>query len=494
MKRLNKFTVRKTLLSTFIVLFSMVSFSTTYYVSNTGSDANSGLTSTLPWRTIAKVNGTIFKAGDLVLFQKGGTWAETLTISSSGSAGNPVIYGVYGKGNKPVITGSDTRAFTINTNNKIFITIDGLNLVHALGTNYQASVFVGGIMVQDVTIKNCTIENNRRSGIILKGLITATNVKVDSCIIQNNGQFGILVTAGYTSGQISNCKLLSNGWASDIDNSQISNIQGNLGNLNIFGNTIYNAAPSATDATKSHGIYFSTPNTNPVNIYNNIVYGNLKGAGIKTRYSANVYNNTIYGNKIEGINLGGNGTTNAVYNIHNNIIYGSVSGFPGIFEIDKGLGTLTSDIYNNTFYKSGTAYQSTKELSISDNLTVLIVRNNIFYAANGHGGISIATQSNAIIDNNLYWKDTESGEPDNIYNQTTYHTLAKWIEIGFDTHSINSNPCLKNPTSDFQIASTSPAINAGVNVGLIKDYYGNSIVGFPDIGACESVNSTDRQQ
>ena len=38
---------------------------------------------------------------------------------------------------------------------------------------------------------------------------------------------------------------------------------------------------------------------------------------------------------------------------------------------------------------------------------------------------------------------------------------------------------------DFHLREGSAAINAGINVGLTKDYDGNSIVGLPDIGAFE---------
>jgi hypothetical protein len=355
----------------------------------------------------------------------------------------------------------------------------------------EGSVNVGSDTVQGIVIKNCLIEYNRRCGIALRGALSATSVTIDHCVIQNNGQFGILILNSYDTGQISNCQFISNGWASLTDRAQISGIQGNLGNFDIFGNSIFNSSPTAIANNQSHGIYFSTSTIFPANIHNNIIYGNQKGAGIKIRFSANIYNNIIYSNNISCINLGGNGNFKAVYNIHNNILYGSVSGFSGIYEGDKGLGAIILYVNNNTFYKSGNAYKSTKELSIFDNLTVLMIQNNIFYAANGHGGVNIVNQSNAIIDYNLYWKDSERGEPNNIYNGTTYRTLEKWKAIGFDTHGVNSNPRLNNPTSDFQIESNSPAINVGVNVGLTKDLNGNPIVENPDIGAFESANPTD---
>ena len=108
MKRIYEKLVKRALLSTFIGLLSMASFASTYYISITGNDSNSGLTSSLPWKSLAKVNAVNFKAGDQILFQKGNTFYGSLAISSSGAAGSPIIFGAYGTGANPIITGFTT--------------------------------------------------------------------------------------------------------------------------------------------------------------------------------------------------------------------------------------------------------------------------------------------------------------------------------------------------------------------------------------------------
>lgn len=77
----------------------------TYYVDATGgSDSNNGLSTGAAWQTISKVNASSFQAGDSILFKRGETWrGDTLQPASSGSTGNPIIFGAYGSGNKPVI-------------------------------------------------------------------------------------------------------------------------------------------------------------------------------------------------------------------------------------------------------------------------------------------------------------------------------------------------------------------------------------------------------
>ena len=84
---------------------------TTYYVDATlGNDSSADPTNiATPWQTIAKVNSTL--TGDQsdtnVLFKKGETWREQLTVPGSGTSGHPFTFGAYGSGEKPVISGAD---------------------------------------------------------------------------------------------------------------------------------------------------------------------------------------------------------------------------------------------------------------------------------------------------------------------------------------------------------------------------------------------------
>ena len=79
-----------------------------YYVDfTTGDDGDTGLTEALAWKTMAKVNAASLSAGDSVLFKRGETWREQLTVPSSGSAGSPITFGAYGTGANPIINGAD---------------------------------------------------------------------------------------------------------------------------------------------------------------------------------------------------------------------------------------------------------------------------------------------------------------------------------------------------------------------------------------------------
>lgn len=90
----------------FLILGSAV-YSATYYVdSDKGSDENTGLRRSAPWKTLQRVSkADEIQPGDRVLFASGGLWRGILK-PKSGEKGNPVYYGSYGSGPLPKIYGS----------------------------------------------------------------------------------------------------------------------------------------------------------------------------------------------------------------------------------------------------------------------------------------------------------------------------------------------------------------------------------------------------
>ena len=72
-----------------------------YYVSNNGNDNNNGRSAEKAWATISRVNKANLSAGDVVFFERGGTWrTETLQTQKG------VTYSAYGEGVKPRLIGS----------------------------------------------------------------------------------------------------------------------------------------------------------------------------------------------------------------------------------------------------------------------------------------------------------------------------------------------------------------------------------------------------
>lgn len=169
------------LISLFL-FFPAFAQATTYYVDATaGNDANTGTTITAPWKTIAKVNATKFMAGDFILFKSGCTWQEQLTVQSSGNADNPITFGAYSTGAKPVISGADkvgASGWTLYSG-KIYVT--------TIGTGYAPNqLFVDGIYYD--------VAHHPNSG----WLLATANSSSTTSIVSNNPTFSAAQVVGAT--------------------------------------------------------------------------------------------------------------------------------------------------------------------------------------------------------------------------------------------------------------------------------------------------------
>jgi len=81
---------------------------------SSGGDGTTQATSgaNAAFATIATVNSYTYTSDDQILFKRGDTWQETLTVPSSGTSGHSIIFGAYGTGNPPTIDGKYTTALT----------------------------------------------------------------------------------------------------------------------------------------------------------------------------------------------------------------------------------------------------------------------------------------------------------------------------------------------------------------------------------------------
>jgi parallel beta-helix repeat protein len=82
-----------------------------YFSASAGSDAYTSLqaaSTTTPWQTLSKLNGLSLQPGDSVLLRRGDTWQGSITISSSGTATQPIVLGAYGTGSRPRVSGLET--------------------------------------------------------------------------------------------------------------------------------------------------------------------------------------------------------------------------------------------------------------------------------------------------------------------------------------------------------------------------------------------------
>ena len=74
---------------------------TAYYISNSGDDANDGLSPETAWATIDRLNVEPLQYGDAVFFERGSVWRAAQVYTKPG-----VTYSAYGEGEKPGLYGS----------------------------------------------------------------------------------------------------------------------------------------------------------------------------------------------------------------------------------------------------------------------------------------------------------------------------------------------------------------------------------------------------
>jgi len=100
--------LKNLLLLMFLSLLSNISLCETYYFSNYGRDANNGLSIFSPKRSITNLNLLLkaVKPGDVILFERGSYFVGQINILKGGNENSPLIFGAYGEGNDPVISGA----------------------------------------------------------------------------------------------------------------------------------------------------------------------------------------------------------------------------------------------------------------------------------------------------------------------------------------------------------------------------------------------------
>jgi parallel beta-helix repeat protein len=476
-----------------VLLFSLYSacWAANYYVDVTnGNDSNNGLSETTAWKTIAKVNASKFNPGDQILFKRGNVWREQLTIPSSGAAGQPVIFGAYGSGDKPVI-----KSFPVRVVGKDFVIIENIKLS---GSNYSA-IFINNISrTGNHELRNLTIEACAGNGVTIH---SSNNNTIEFCTISNVGRHGIQLHLNDSSvkatGNVFSNNVIHNasGRGMSIDGySDTARIKSN----SAYRNTIYSCGD---------GIYLTYADNNK--IFDNTLYSNNNtksagegyGVGVCSSSNNKIYENKIHNNRTRGIEVWGGATPwgrSDGNKIYRNEIYSHIgSNVFGIFfssaysnnnevfnnivrENQSGIviGHVNSGnkLFNNTFYGNiGNA------LSFYNNAAGWDLKNNIF-SGNGQYALNAPANTKITHTHNLYFK--LKGDVVK-YNNIVY-SLPNITS--FEPTAIGVNPNFTNPSNkDFHLQANSPCIDRGVNVGLTHDFYGTPVPrgkGF-DVGAIE---------
>ncbi|HPN96216.1 MAG TPA: fibronectin type III domain-containing protein, partial [Candidatus Moranbacteria bacterium] len=243
------------------------------------------------------------------------------------------------------------------------------------------------------------------------------------------------------------------------------------------------------NAPAGYAIYSNAPS---ISIYGNTVSNNNTDQS-KTPHGIAIYNTTgghVYQNSVSGfcpayLAALTDATTMFDYNIVMNP-YGNYQLY--------AKGATGSKFYNNTVY-ARTGYNGVC-MGMQDNgvthSTGVEYKNNICYDSSTSPKF-LFTDANqtATFSNNLYYSPEALIATSWQYGGSNYSTFANWQSA--EASAIWGDPLFVS-SSDYNLQSTSPAINAGIDVSLTADYAGNPICGLPDVGAYENCVSEEEEE
>ncbi len=188
----------------FSLLFGIASLApaATYYVdSATGSDVAPGASAATPWKTLEKINKTVFHSGDRILFKAGETFVGQLAPSGSGTPAAPVIFDRYGSGAKPRIDAEGRVEDAVRIYNVQNIEVRNFEVinhgpvpsvrrgVHIFLDNFGTAthIVVAGLYVHDVNGINGNGDNAKdNGGIIFRTLGSRVPSRFDGLTIERN--------------------------------------------------------------------------------------------------------------------------------------------------------------------------------------------------------------------------------------------------------------------------------------------------------------------
>lgn len=499
--------MKKLFLLLIILLFSTSANATTYYVSNDGNDLADGTSESTPWKTVQKVHNFSFSPDDTVKFKGNDVWRVVEELSTSklyidaGTPGHPVTVSSYGTG-KPYLIGSISKSDTGDWTNYS-------------GNLWRTSIAINYIPFQ--VVYNFWTDPVKATW----GTHNWVNLTYET---QNNAP----TTQGTWNYDYSTHYLTI--YSVGNPASVYSSIEIPVKNTNW---TSTDDIISPRDYVTIDGLFIGLSSRHGVSIGNNdgVTVKNCEIAWCGKHFWTNHTTEGWYlngiGNGVEfwqssgetvsdGIveknkiwqcfdaALTNQGNTGKGDNLifRNNVVFNCEYGFESWSGSNDYINTNVQ-LVNNTFAYNG--YGWGHERSISPGLTDYkgfdisffyrnsnyVIKNNIYYKAKTCP-ITIDFDRYYTFDGdyNLYYApDVPFIFRDGMYGTTGYSPAqfaTYQSETGHDTHGMYSDPLFIDATNyDFRLSGSSPAIDAGTDLGIDEDFTGNTRDASPDIGAYE---------
>ena len=512
----------------FQFLLSITAFAaqaTTYYVSNTGNDSNSGNSPAQAWRTTARVSAATFQAGDRVLLAGGQTFTGGLRLrrSTQGTAALPIVFRSYGPGRAVIASDSAAGFYAYN---------------------------MAGIALRNLAFVGSGRLTNRASGIMFYNDSTNAHLnylRCDSLDVSGYQGSGMSIgswnnTSGYDDVRITNCRLHANG-EGGLTSYAFFPLLGHhnwyVANCTTYDNS---GRPEITTTHTGNGIMLSGIDNVVIEhceAYHNGWLNGSAGGGpvgiwgwgcnnLTIQFCESHHNESGAGRDGGGFDLDG-GCTNSVmqynyshdndgpgyllcqfdyaramhdltirYNISKNDARLKDQGAIMMYSSGWAGGISDVEIYNNTILLDRPTNGSSPSAVyfMSGDISGIMLRNNILQTAAGLPVVRTFTSTGIRFEGNAYW--SPAGALTLQWNGGTYNSLADWragtgqetLANGTRPTGICTNPCFATASAGtsyntgnipvYTLAASSPLLANGLNMAAEfninpgpRDFYGN---------------------
>jgi hypothetical protein len=385
------------------------------------------------------------------------------------------------------------RNYCATANAKSYLTFTGLHF----DISNLHDIYIDGNST-DIVISNSTLSRAYNHGFSRNAMNTLDNLTIEDSVSEFNGSLGILLAGGPTGG-ISNAMIQRNilryngqiyeaGGVENTWGGGMKLVGGTSQGHIIQNNTAYrngyrsDNSPVTEAQVKGTGIWADLITTagSGSDIRYNLTYQNANdGIYIEKSKNQRVYYNVSHSNGDNGINVSdsdGLDSSNTVGNtVYNNTMYNNVNaGLAVIGDWNQADVNITDNIFKNN-------------ISVGNIGSELLVRwGGENDGWRGTGNVYQANSFGAAHSNFIQWAPDDAGVGG--YYATYSGWEANYCGPAGCSSSVGDDPLFTNAAGgDFTLQATSPAIDAGADVGLTSDYQGTAVPqgAGPDIGAYE---------
>jgi hypothetical protein len=255
---------------------------TIFVSSSQGNDGNSGLSSDSPVKTIGK-GMSLLRSGspDWLMLKKGDTWSEAVSWTKNGrSEDEPMVFGSYGSGDRPLIKAGSNDAFYSGTGIQN-VAITGLHFMASTrnpnSPDYNGNAQGGfGIEIigpaKNILIEDSQVEYFRDNVAIMAWNGSPTNIKLRKNVINNS----------WSTTAIS--------WEGKSQGVYVNGVNGITMDGNVFDHNGWNEKiPGANATIYGHNVYFWSDNSGVV--FKNNISANASSHGLQARSGGDIENN-----------------------------------------------------------------------------------------------------------------------------------------------------------------------------------------------------------